>query len=330
MALKVQASRFALLKVEDGIDSDEQDVSDEEQPTKTNQKPVAGSKKKNKQKKKSDCDSRHGQTSGQAEGDTQQTCGKNEAVSESQFAKLDKINEAYTAGEFQKDLNEALLSSQAKYEEMKQKAEAADAVGSQSNHPNKKKKREIKMTLGEFSQGTYNNVHSKDSQPIQEEIPVKGYRPDAETFFDDIQEEADKIKEQDKRLANRTKKTNTTIVIAQVKNPRAEDTPEIKKHKKDLDLKEKEIVMLQATRKKLEDELQQVKKRNLQLLHMLGQGEMKEKTPVLMEIEDLKMITEELTNEMAQRQLELTEERSNVAMLKTEVEKLKGDKHGGK
>ena len=62
MALKVQASRFALLKVEDGIDSDEQDVSDEEQPTKTNQKPVAGSKKKNKQKKKSDCDSRHGQT----------------------------------------------------------------------------------------------------------------------------------------------------------------------------------------------------------------------------------------------------------------------------
>lgn len=49
----------------------------------------------------------------------------------------------------------------------------------------------------------------------------------------------------------------------------------------------------------------------------------KEKTPVLMEIEDLKLITEELTNEMAQRQLELAEERSNVAMLKTEVEKLK-------
>jgi len=42
-----------------------------------------------------------------------------------------------------------------------------------------------------------------------------------------------------------------------------------------------------------------------------------------MEIEDLKLITEELTNEMAQRQLELAEERSNVAMLKTEVEKLK-------
>ena len=49
----------------------------------------------------------------------------------------------------------------------------------------------------------------------------------------------------------------------------------------------------------------------------------KGKTPLLMEIEDLKLITEELTNEMAQRQVELAEERSNVAMLKTEVEKLK-------
>lgn len=61
MALKVQASRFALLKVEDGIDSDEQDVSDEERPTKTNQKPVAGAKK-NKQKKKFDGDSRNSKT----------------------------------------------------------------------------------------------------------------------------------------------------------------------------------------------------------------------------------------------------------------------------
>ena len=42
------------------------------------------------------------------------------------------------------------------------------------------------------------------------------------------------------------------LFLCQAKNPRAEDTPEIKKHKKDLDLKEKEIVMLQATRKKLE------------------------------------------------------------------------------
>lgn len=29
----------------------------------------------------------------------------------------------YTAGEFQKDLNEALINSQAKYEEMKQKVQ---------------------------------------------------------------------------------------------------------------------------------------------------------------------------------------------------------------
>lgn len=42
------------------------------------------------------------------------------------------------------------------------------------------------------------------------------------------------------------------LFSCQVKNPRAEDTPEIKKHKKELDLKEKEIVMLQATRKKLD------------------------------------------------------------------------------
>lgn len=57
--------------------------------------------------------------------------------------------------------------------------------------------------------------HQLDSKLVQETM-LQGYRPDAEDFFEELKEEADKIKEHDKRLANRTKTTNKTIVITQV------------------------------------------------------------------------------------------------------------------
>jgi len=86
--------------------------------------------------------------------------------------------------------------------------------------------------------------------------------------------------------------------------------------------------MLRTTVKKLEEELQQVKKRNQQLCHILGQGEMKEKTGLLVELEDLKQVRDDLTQEVGKLTSELEKERSKVHGLK-DMDKSRGGKHGG-
>lgn len=329
------SSRFAVLKVEEGVDdeSDERedlnDHRDQHRPAKATPTP---STKKNK--KKNEPQRLGGKASGQGDAlKVVEAVFSNEAVlSDVHWAELEKREEEYTDGEFRRELSETLLNSRLQYEQMKQKSEAdmSSQLASHQNKKKKKKEKSVTMTLDQFSQGSYNNIHPKDRRlesHSSSEAAILG-RNESD-FFDRIDEDAATILDQERQRL-KPKPKNKTIIISQSKGDPPEETPEIKKQKKDLGIREKEVVMLCATQKKLEDELQQVKKRNQQLLHMLGQGEMKGKTPFLMEIEDLKLIGEELTNELAKRKSELEEERSSVLALRTEVEKLKEFKHSGK
>ncbi|KAK2183492.1 hypothetical protein NP493_310g02025 [Ridgeia piscesae] len=93
-----------------------------------------------------------------------------------------------------------------------------------------------------------------------------------------------------------------------------------------------EIVMLKETAQKFEGELKQVKKRNQQLCHILGQGEMKDKTAILLELDDLKQVRDELTEEVRTLTTELEKERSKSKSLRSEQDRQlekseKQDKH---
>lgn len=76
----------------------------------------------------------------------------------------------------------------------------------------------------------------------------------------------------------------------------------------------------------LKTELSQVKRRNKQLCFILSQAEMKEKSELLMQIEELNEVKEQVV----QLHAELEQERSKNSTLKTEMAKLTGGKqrHG--
>ena len=70
----------------------------------------------------------------------------------------------------------------------------------------------------------------------------------------------------------------------------------------------------------------EVKERNQQFCMILAQGEMKGKTTVIMELNQLKQVRDELTQEVENLTSELEKERSKVHALKASLDKSKTGK----
>jgi len=88
-----------------------------------------------------------------------------------------------------------------------------------------------------------------------------------------------------------------------------------------IDEKDKEITRLNEVNEKLKEELAQVKKRNKQFCFILAQGEMKEKSEILMQVDELTNVKNELSEELADMHTQLEQERSKVSSLKLELTK---------
>merc|ERR1712212_1055810 len=88
-----------------------------------------------------------------------------------------------------------------------------------------------------------------------------------------------------------------------------------------IDEKDKEIDKLNEVNEKLKEELAQVKKRNKQFCFILAQGEMKEKSEILLQVDELTNVKNELSEELADMHTQLEQERSKVSTLKLELTK---------
>jgi len=89
----------------------------------------------------------------------------------------------------------------------------------------------------------------------------------------------------------------------------------------EIEEKNKEIHTLNDLNEKLKDELGQVKKRNKQFCFILAQGEMKDKSDILLQVDELTNIKNELSEELAGMHILLEQERSKVSSLKVELSK---------
>lgn len=105
------------------------------------------------------------------------------------------------------------------------------------------------------------------------------------------------------------------------------ETVRIEQLKDGLEKKDKEIADLKVVTAEWEVKFKEVKKRNAQLLYMLQQGEMKEKSDVLLQVEELTNIKNELTQQVSDLHTALEQERSKVKTLQAELVK---HQQGGK
>ncbi|XP_061585265.1 G kinase-anchoring protein 1 isoform X1 [Cololabis saira] len=109
-----------------------------------------------------------------------------------------------------------------------------------------------------------------------------------------------------------------------------EPDPRAEQLKYEVEKKDQEIDKLKKTISQWEVKYKEVKARNTQLLKMLQQGEMKDKAEILLQVEELLHIKEELSSQVTLLHGALEQERSKVKGLQSEQPKHQGNKKGKK
>ncbi|OWF53949.1 G kinase-anchoring protein 1-like [Mizuhopecten yessoensis] len=340
--IKVQQSRFALLKVED--DDDDAGETKSSQGGKNNQQQSKNKNKKRKKKTTQDDElknmafglrgaSNHRPQSAQSTDSLKGNKGgkKNKGAKPEQWEEWKKVDDQQTAGFYEKDLQQALLLSKMEFEQNKNQKGDSKTAGKSNDQPpegkdskkKSKKDKPLTMSLDEFNSSSKAKSYTDELEdlpclsPVSHKVDTPDAVPSDVKYFDTVDDDVHKILQKEKIQEEYQKQYAVESVMSN-------------KYKNDLSKKDKEIEFLRATVGKLEDELKQVKKRNKQLCVILAQGEMKDKAEVLMQVNQLGEVRDELTEQVTNLTAELEKERSKVHALKADIDKQKGGKHVGK
>ncbi|XP_026750032.1 G kinase-anchoring protein 1-like isoform X2 [Galleria mellonella] len=308
MAALVVQSRFAGLKIEDD-DHPTTGDSQKSKKTKTNTAKKSEPTKKIK-------------TNNKTQAITKKKKSKQNTPSADQWELWKQKDEELVDGNFESELQQAILLSKLDYEEkkdvykqMKKEAELKKKIEEQNvRSGSKKQKKKNVMSLDQFndlmSTGDEPKFNHEDDKDTNEDINSAG--KDTE-FFERIKDDAksellkDKIND---RVRHR--QTLPDEIITRVQFADA------------LEKKDKEIAALKQEITTLKQELLTVKSRNKKLCNILGQGEMKDKAEVLVEVERLRAVQAELTAELAILHTDLEKERSKNTDPRAKDKKKKG------
>ncbi|CAH0724921.1 unnamed protein product, partial [Brenthis ino] len=218
-------------------------------------------------------------------------------------------DEEIVDGNFETQLQEAILLSKLDYEEkkdvykeLKKAAELEKKLDEQARPGNKKQKKKNVMSLEQFNEMVTSNedpnfMNVTTIKTQEEQKPV-----DKDTkFFDRVQDDTKNELLKEKIIERVRNQSVPDEVLTRIQFAEALE----KKDKEIIDLK-KEVTTLKA-------ELLTVKSRNKKLCNILGQGEMKDKAEILVEVERLRAVQAELNAELASLHTDLEKERSKNA-----------------
>nr|XP_021187712.2 G kinase-anchoring protein 1 [Helicoverpa armigera] len=244
---------------------------------------------------------------------------KQQPVSSDQWELWKQKDEEMVDGNFESELQQAILLSKLDFEEkkdvykqFKKQAEIEKKIIEQSSKSNgKKQKKKNVMSLDQFNDmmnvGEDMKFNHVDEKCLQEDPKS----PDKDTeFFERVKTETKNELLKDKiydRVKNRQPASDEIITRVQFADA--------------LERKDREIATLKEEVISLKQELFTVKSRNKKLCNILGQGEMKDKAEVLVEVERLRSVQAELTAELASLHTDLEKERSKNTDPRTNKEK---------
>ncbi|XP_023025831.1 G kinase-anchoring protein 1 isoform X2 [Leptinotarsa decemlineata] len=265
-------SRFSCLKIED-----EEFV------------PVSSKSNKkldNKQIKKTNITSNNKKSTKQTQSLSTSKKKHKPKTEDKQWEDWKKKDKEFVEGNFEQDLQCAILQSKLDYEHQKKSSESV------TTQDKLKKKKNKTMSLDEFlDDGNPSSTKEKGNR-----------RDDSETNFfekamNSTKEEIKREKVEEKRR-ERANNIEEVISLAHCQEKLQKEKELNNKLKKELEESRKEIAS--------------VKKRNKTLCNMLSQGEMKDKAAILLELEKLTTVKEELTEEVARLHELLEQERSST------------------
>lgn len=245
-------------------------------------------------------------------------------------------DEAFVLNKFQSDMEMALRLSS---------AEIGTSTSSSNSTKIKKKNKHPTMSFDEYCQLPTENT--KSSHKSSESRLPPGYAPEEvdpnyfelEITTDEKQnhESSDtkktKSKKKKKKEANKTtlsdlllEETTHANTNGNIQETSGIDFTSFHLWQSKIEEKNKEIQTLKNINKTLNEELSEVKKRNKQLCYILAQGEMKEKSVLIQQVNDLNNIKLELSTELQTVCSLLGQERSKVSHLRQELTHLQGSR----
>ncbi|XP_047532648.1 G kinase-anchoring protein 1-like isoform X2 [Vanessa atalanta] len=214
-------------------------------------------------------------------------------------------DEEIVDGNFETQLQEAILLSKLDYEEkkdvykqFKKEADLEKKSEDQSRPGNRKQKKKNVMSLEQFNEMVTN---ADEPNFVTTKSPLEDQKLiDKDTkFFDRVEDDTKNELLKDKIIARVRHQTVPDEVITRIQFAEA------------LERKDKEILTLTQEVKSLKAELLTVKSRNKKLCNILGQ--VKDKAEILVEVERLRAVQSELTSELASLHTDLEKERSKNA-----------------
>ncbi|XP_023949447.2 G kinase-anchoring protein 1 [Bicyclus anynana] len=295
MAALVVQSRFAGLKIED----DDHTANENQKSKKTKGNPI---KKLDSAKKP--------KSSNKSQPLTKKRKQKPVEATSEQWEMWKQKDEEIVVGNFESQMQEAILLSKLDYEEkkdvykqIKRDAEIEKKIEEQSRAGSKKQKKKHVMSLEQFNDLVTHGEEPNFIDVTSVKNPEEELKqPDKDTtFFDRIQTETKNELLKDKIIDRVLNQTVPDEVITRLQFTET------------LEKKDKEISALKQQVMSLKDELLTVKSRNKKLCNILGQGEMKDKAEILVEVERLRCMQSEMTSELASLHQDLEKERSRNA-----------------
>ncbi|ESO88158.1 hypothetical protein LOTGIDRAFT_234719 [Lottia gigantea] len=321
---RVQESRFAALMNDDKkSDKQKKNKKPPQQNQNQQQQQSKQTNKKNKKKSKDQGQNNNDQATGRQH---LSSVNSNDSVNENtnnveewnQWVSRDAEN---TEEAYEKDLEAALLLSKLEIEEkkhLKKLVKTTENGKAEESNQSKKKKKKV-MSLEEFKSTDLEHKESEKSESPDPVTPTKKIPPHKanDKYFDKVEDDVSKILRKEK-------------IQEEYKKHYAQESVMASKYQAVIEEKSDEISKLKEQYEKLAEEHKKVKKRNKQLCFILAEGEMKDKTEVLLQVEELSHVKDELTDqicfywEVAELTAELEKERSKVHSLKSELDKVKG------
>lgn len=304
-------SRFACLRIEDD-DHRSQNVKSKD-PKKKND-PKLPSKKSNTSNTKSDKNAKNKKISNNKQ-PLQSAATKSKKNGNSfQWDEWKLRDDEIVNGNYEQDLQDAILLSKLDYEHNKELYKNVKEINGNTNQqPPSKKKKNKAMSINEFL-----NSNNEKKLLVSDNLDIHS-KPENESkdphFFDDVKNAAKEEFNKELIIEKRKKREvniDKIITLAQCQEKLEEE-------------KAKNFA-LQLELDKAKEEVVAVKERNRALCSILGQGEMKDKADVLLELEKLYTEKNDLTEEVTRLHVQLEQERSKVAALSSDSHKHKDKK----
>ncbi|XP_047505583.1 G kinase-anchoring protein 1-like isoform X2 [Pieris napi] len=305
MAAVVVQSRFAGLKIEDDEIS-----PNEAQKTSKNKTNIAKKLEPAKKPKSTNNNNNKLQAA------PKKRKSKPSGATSEQWEMWKQKDEELVHGNYESELQQAILLSKLDYEEKKivykqlKKNADVEKKAEPSRSGNKKNKKKTVMSLEQFNDMGNTEEHKiSNEEKSEKDCQVQ----DKDTkFFERIQDETKHELLKDKIIERVRNQTVSDEIINRVQYIEA------------LQKKDKEITGLKQEVTRLKEELLTVKSRNKKLCNILGQGEMKDKAEVLIEVERLRAVQAELNAELSSLHSELEKERSKNTDPRTKDKKKRG------